>query len=71
MECPGGMNCFGSTGCYYSADLVPTSTPISEAPTLEPTPSPAAYKDPMNVRYCVSVWLLFGIYLFGVTYFDM
>lgn len=50
--------------------MPPTSMPISETPTLEPTPSPAAYKDPMNVRYCVSVWL-FGICLFGVTCFDM
>ena len=38
--------------------MPPTSMPISEPPTLEPTPSPAAYKDPMNVRYCGTSWAM-------------
>ena len=60
--CPGGMQCFGNTGCYYSDDLVPTSTPI-QSPTSGPsTTPPVAYLDPMNVRYCVSsAFVLFGV----------
>ena len=54
-DCPGGMGCFGNTECYYSADLVPTTTPI-QSPTMSPsTLSPVMYKDPANVRFCVSV----------------
>jgi len=55
-DCPGGMQCFGSTECYYSDDLVPTATPV-QPPTMGPsTLPPVAYKDPANVRYCGITW---------------
>lgn len=54
-DCPvANEGCFGSTECYYDGDLVPTATPVM-SPTLAPsTIPPAMYKDPSNVRYCVS-----------------
>lgn len=54
-DCPvANEGCFGSTECYYDGDLVPTATPVM-SPTLAPsTIPPAMYKDPANVRYCVS-----------------
>ena len=53
-DCPGGMGCFGNTGCFYDEDLVPTGTPI-EQPSMSPTTAaPIAYGDPKNVRFCVS-----------------
>lgn len=54
-SCPGGLQCFGNTGCYYGDDLVPTVTPVT-APSASPTTAaPVDYKDPGNVRFCVSV----------------
>ncbi|KAL7535511.1 hypothetical protein ACHAXR_006535, partial [Thalassiosira sp. AJA248-18] len=57
-DCPGGMGCFGNTGCYYSDDLVPTATPVQE-PTIAPsTVPPVTYLDPANVRYCGITWAM-------------
>lgn len=64
-DCPGGMGCFGGTECYYSEDLVPTATPVVP-PSLSPsTIPPVAYKDPANVRYCVSFLFLFVVHYLG------
>ena len=57
-DCPGGLGCFGNTGCFYDEDLVPTATPI-QSPTMGPsTIPPVAYKDPSNVRYCGISWAM-------------
>ena len=55
-DCPGGLGCFAETECYYSADLIPTQTPVRN-PTIGPsTMPPFSRKDPGNVMYCGASW---------------
>lgn len=48
-DCPGNEKCFGDTGCYYDADLVPSMSPTLTPPT---TKAPFPTDDPINNREC-------------------
>ncbi|KAL3761003.1 hypothetical protein ACHAWU_004623 [Discostella pseudostelligera] len=51
-DCPEGKTCFAGTDCKYEADLFPTVTPTSLAPSLSPT----MYFSPTNLRFCGVGW---------------
>lgn len=52
-ECPPGEGCFGDTGCYNDAGLVPTPFPTTYPPT---TRTPTVREDPSNYRFCGKAW---------------
>jgi len=52
-ECPPGDGCFGDTGCYNDAGLVPTPFPTTYPPT---TRTPTVREDPSNYRFCGKAW---------------